>query len=70
MHYDETVAAHVERMLTARGIDFNELNRSQALVPDACTVLFTPTVRPRACGSNATDTSSSRSRASLTRWST
>lgn len=40
MHYDETVAAHVERMLTARGIDFNELNRSQALVPDACTVLF------------------------------
>ena len=40
MHYDEAVAAHVERMLTARGIDFNELNRSQALVPDACTVLF------------------------------
>ena len=40
MHYDETVAAHVERMLTTRGIDFNELNRSQALVPDACTVLF------------------------------
>ncbi|WP_299100828.1 competence/damage-inducible protein A [uncultured Alistipes sp.] len=40
MHYDGTVAAHVERMLTARGIDFNELNRSQALVPDACTVLF------------------------------
>lgn len=40
MHYDEAVAAHVERMLTARGIDFNELNRSQVLVPDACTVLF------------------------------
>lgn len=40
MHYDEAVAAHVERMLTSRGIDFNELNRSQALVPDACTVLF------------------------------
>lgn len=40
MHYDEAVAAHVERMLTARSIDFNELNRSQALVPDACTVLF------------------------------
>ena len=40
MHYDEAVAAHVERMLTARGIDSNELNRSQALVPDACTVLF------------------------------
>lgn len=40
MHCDECVAAHVERMLTARGIDYNELNRSQALVPDACTVLF------------------------------
>ena len=40
MHYDQTVADHVERMLTARGIDFNELNRSQAMVPDCCTVLF------------------------------
>ena len=40
MHFDETVAAHVERMLTARGIAFNELNRSQALVPACCTVLF------------------------------
>lgn len=40
MHCDEQVSAHVERMLTARRIDFNELNRSQALVPDACTVLF------------------------------
>ena len=40
MHRDERVAAHVERMLAARGIDYNELNRSQALVPDACTVLF------------------------------
>jgi len=34
------VAAHVERMLSARGIAYNELNRSQALVPDCCTVLF------------------------------
>lgn len=34
------VAAHVERMLSGRGIAFNELNRSQALVPDCCTVLF------------------------------
>ena len=40
MRYDEAVAAHVEKMLTARGIDFNELNRSQALVPVCCTVLF------------------------------
>ncbi len=34
------VAEHVERMLTARGIEFNALNRSQALVPACCTVLF------------------------------
>ena len=40
MHYDQTVADHVERMLTARGIEFNELNRSQAMVPDCATVLF------------------------------
>ncbi len=39
MRYDEAVAAHVERMLTARGIEFNALNRSQAEVPEACTVL-------------------------------
>ncbi|MCM1150798.1 MAG: competence/damage-inducible protein A [Alistipes senegalensis] len=37
---DPAVAAHVERMLSERGIAFNELNRSQALVPDCCTVLF------------------------------
>lgn len=40
MHIDATVADHVERMLTKRGIVFNELNRSQAMVPDCCTVLF------------------------------
>ncbi len=40
MHTDPAVAAHVARMLTSRGIAFNELNRSQALVPDCCTVLF------------------------------
>ncbi len=39
MRYDEAVAAHVERMLAARGIEFNALNRSQAEVPVACTVL-------------------------------
>ena len=39
MRFDEAVAAHVERMLTARGIDFNALNRGQAEVPAACTVL-------------------------------
>ncbi len=34
------VEEHVRQMLTARGIDYNELNRSQSLVPDGCTVLF------------------------------
>ncbi len=40
MRYDETVGAHVERMLAARGIAFNALNRGQAMVPERCTVLF------------------------------
>ena len=39
MRYDEAVAAHVEQMLASRGIAFNALNRSQAEVPVACTVL-------------------------------
>lgn len=39
MRYDEAVAAHVEQLLTARGIAFNALNRSQAEVPTCCTVL-------------------------------
>ena len=39
MHYDEQVAEHVEQLLAARGVEFNELNRSQAMVPDCCTVL-------------------------------
>ncbi len=37
---DEAVAAHVQKMLEARGITFNQLNQDQALVPDNCTVLF------------------------------
>lgn len=37
---DPVVADHVERMLTARGIEFNALNRDQAMVPACCTVLF------------------------------
>lgn len=36
---DEKVAEHVCRMLTARGIEYNELNQSQSLVPECCTVL-------------------------------
>lgn len=30
---------HVERMMAARGIEFNALNRSQAMVPEGCRVL-------------------------------
>ena len=37
---DQTVADHVRRMLEARGIEYNRLNRDQALVPACCTVLF------------------------------
>lgn len=40
MRYDQRVSDHVERMLAERGIEFNELNRSQAMVPACCTVLF------------------------------
>ena len=40
MRYDQSVADHVEKMLTERGIEYNELNRSQAMVPVCCTVLF------------------------------
>lgn len=36
---DEQVEQHVRTMLERRGIAFNELNRSQALVPTCCTVL-------------------------------
>lgn len=37
---NKTVAEHVEKMLAVRGIAFNALNRSQAMVPECCTVLF------------------------------
>ena len=37
---DEAVARHVKTMLEARGIVYNELNHSQALVPEKCEVLF------------------------------
>ena len=37
---NKTVADHVQRMLESRGIEFNELNRGQAMVPACCTVLF------------------------------
>ena len=37
---DKAVTEHVKKMLAVRGIAFNALNRSQALVPECCTVLF------------------------------
>lgn len=40
MHIDQRVSKHVRQMLESRGIEFNELNRAQALVPECCTVLF------------------------------
>ena len=40
MHEDERVCEHVRTMLERRGITFNDLNRGQAMVPDACMVLF------------------------------
>lgn len=36
---DNETFERVERMMKARGIEFNELNQGQALVPDKCTVL-------------------------------
>lgn len=36
---DNETFERVERMMKMRGIDFNELNQGQALVPDKCTVL-------------------------------
>ena len=36
---DEGTYSMIERMVTERGIEFNGLNRDQALVPDCCTVL-------------------------------
>lgn len=40
MREDSRVADHVRRLLAARGIEYNELNRSQAMVPERCEVLF------------------------------
>jgi len=38
--FDERTAEHVRSLLARRGIEFNELNRGQAMVPECCTVLF------------------------------
>ena len=37
---NKEVAEFVEKLLAARGIAFNAINRSQALVPECCEVLF------------------------------
>ena len=37
---DQRVADHVRGMLESRGIDYNELNQGQSMVPECCTVLF------------------------------
>ena len=36
---NEQVYRQVEKMMRVRGVEFNALNRSQAMVPDGCTVL-------------------------------
>lgn len=40
LRYDEQVGEHVRTMLAQRGIEFNALNRGQAMVPACCRVLF------------------------------
>ena len=37
--YNETEAEHIRSLLARRGIEFTELNRGQAMVPECCTVL-------------------------------
>ena len=67
---DQTVADHVRRMLEARGIEYNRLNRDQRSSRRAAPCFSTPTARPPACGSNRTAKSWFRCRASPSKWST
>jgi nicotinamide-nucleotide amidase len=39
LRYDEAEGEHVCKLLEARNIAFNDLNRGQAMVPECCTVL-------------------------------
>ena len=39
LRYDQAEGEHIRQLLARRGIAFTELNRSQALVPECCTVL-------------------------------
>ena len=49
--YNPTEGEHVRQLLERRGIQFTELNRNQAMLPECCTVLQTPMAQPQACGS-------------------
>ncbi len=40
MVYNPLVSKHIEELLIKRGIVFNELNQSQAMLPAACTPIF------------------------------
>lgn len=40
MRRDEAVAQHVRELLADRGIEYNELNHAQSMVPECCEVLF------------------------------
>ena len=39
LRHDEVEAEHIRKMLEARNIAFNDLNRGQAMVPECCTIL-------------------------------
>ena len=39
LRYDEVEAEHIRTLLARRNIEFNDLNRSQAMVPECCTIL-------------------------------
>ena len=70
MRFDEGVAEHVERMLAERGIAFNALNRSQAEVPEVCTVLHNAHGTAPGCGSKRRGGGSSHCPVCRSRWST
>ncbi len=38
--HNQEVSAHVEHLMSQRGIAYNSLNQGQAMLPEACTVLF------------------------------
>ena len=66
---DQTVADHVRRMLEARGIEYNRLNRDQALVPECCTVLFNAHGGPGMWFEQNSKVVVSAARASPLKWS-